>query len=92
MQPVLRRAKVAAHRAGLLAPSSWRAGGGSIAFTDREWTEAKARRVDFWLVVVGNIDLNPIARLIPDPAAALKAECRYQTTIAASWRATVAVA
>jgi len=65
---------------------------GGILFTDREWTEAKARRVDFWLVVVGNIDSNPIARLIPDPAAALKAECRYQTTIAASWRATVAVA
>ena len=65
---------------------------GGIAFTDREWTEAKVRRADFWLVVVGNIESNPIARLIPAPAAALNAECRYQTTIAAWWRATVAVA
>lgn len=64
---------------------------GGIAFTDREWSEANARRADFWLVVVGNMESNPIARLIPDPAAALEAECRYQTTIAASWRATVAV-
>ena len=65
---------------------------GVIAFTDREWNEAKTRRADFWLIVVGNIESNPIARFIPDPAAAIKAECRYQTTIAASWRATVAVA
>lgn len=41
---------------------------------------------------VRSIESNPIARLIPDPAAALKAECLYETTIAASWRATVAVA
>lgn len=65
---------------------------GGIAFTDREWSEAGARRADYWLVVVGNIEENPIARLIPDPSAAFKAECKYQTTIAASWRATVAVA
>ncbi len=65
---------------------------GGIAFTDREWSEAKVRRADFWLVVVGNIESDPIARLIPDPTAALKAECKYQTTIAASWRANVAVA
>ena len=64
---------------------------GGIVFTDREWSEAKARRGDFWLVVVGNLETNPIAKLIPDPTAALQAECRYQTTIAASWQATVAV-
>jgi hypothetical protein len=65
---------------------------GGIAFTDREWTEAKERRADFWLVVVGNLETAPIAKFIPDPTAALNAECRYQTTIAASWRATVAIA
>lgn len=65
---------------------------GGIAFTDREWSEAMARRQDYWLVVVGNLETNPIARLIPDPTAALRAKCQYQTTIAASWRATVAVA
>jgi len=65
---------------------------GGIAFTDREWSEAKLRRKDYWLVVVGNIEVIPIARLIRDPSSALDAKCRYQTTIAASWRATVAVA
>ena len=63
-----------------------------IALTDREWSQSKARRADLWLVVVGNIEIKPIARLIPDPTTALNAECRYQTSIAASWRATVAVA
>ena len=65
---------------------------GSILFTDREWSEANARRENYWLVVVGNIEANPVARLFPDPAATIKAECKYQTTIAASWGATVAVA
>jgi hypothetical protein len=65
---------------------------GGIVFTDREWSEAKTRRADFWLVLVGDIEANPIARVIPDPTTALQAKCQYQTTIAASWRATVAVA
>lgn len=65
---------------------------GGVMFTDREWSEATARRQDYWLVVVGNLEANPIARLIPDPTAVLQAKCQYQTTIAASWRATVAVA
>jgi hypothetical protein len=65
---------------------------GGILFTDREWSEAKARRADYWLVVVGNIEANPVAKLFPDPTTTLQAECKYQTTIAASWRANVAVA
>jgi hypothetical protein len=64
---------------------------GGIAFTDREWSEAIARRGDYWLVVVGNLETTPIARLIPNPTENLEAECKYQTTIAASWRANVAV-
>jgi hypothetical protein len=65
---------------------------GGILFTDREWSEAMVRRADYWLVVVGNLEGNPIARLIADPTAALQAKCRYQTTIAASWGASVSVA
>lgn len=65
---------------------------GGVLFTDREWSEAKARRADYWLVVVGNIESNPIAKLFPDPATTLRADCKYQTTITASWRANVAVA
>lgn len=65
---------------------------GGIVFTDREWSEARTRRGDYWLIVVGNIDEGPISRLITDPVAALETRCRYQTSIAASWQATVAVA
>jgi hypothetical protein len=65
---------------------------GGVLFTDREWIEATTRRQAYWLVVVGNVESNPIARLISDPTTALQAKCQYQTTIAASWRATVAVA
>lgn len=43
---------------------------GGVMFTDREWSEATARRSDYWLIVVGNLEANPIARLIPDPTAA----------------------
>jgi hypothetical protein len=65
---------------------------GGILFTDREWTEAAARRANYWLVVVGNVDSSPVARLITDPTATLNAKCQCQTTITASWSATVAVA
>lgn len=65
---------------------------GGIAFTDREWTEAAARRNNYWLVVVGNVESKPVARLVVNPAAVLQVKCKYQTTIAASWQATVAVA
>lgn len=64
---------------------------GGIAFTDREWSEAKARRADFWLVVVGNLETTPIARMYPDPASTLQAQCKYHTTVAASWRANIAL-
>lgn len=65
---------------------------GGILFTDREWSEAKARRSDYWLVVVGNIESSPVAKLFPDPTTTLQAERKYQTTIAASWHANVGVA
>lgn len=65
---------------------------GSILFTDREWSEARSRHVNYWLVVVGNIESKPVAKLIVDPANTLKVECKYQTTIVASWRSKVSVA
>ena len=64
---------------------------GGIAFTDREWTEAAARRQDYWLVVVGNLESKPVARLVTDPIAA-QAKCQYQTNLVATWRATISVA
>lgn len=55
---------------------------GGILFTDRGWSGAKARRADDRLVVVGNIESSPVAKLSPDPTTTLRAECGYQTAIA----------
>jgi hypothetical protein len=65
---------------------------GELLFTDREWAEARVRHDNYWLVVIGNMEAKPSARMIRNPAAALKAECRCQTTVAATWRATFEVA
>lgn len=65
---------------------------GDVLFTDREWVEAKARGSSYWLVVVGTVESDPCFRLIPDPGAKLAAKCRYQTTVAANWKAHVEVA
>ena len=40
---------------------------GAIQFTDREWSEAKARGEEYWLVVVGNITAAPVFGLWTDP-------------------------
>ncbi len=64
---------------------------GDILFTDREWTEAKARREDYLLVVVGNLEDVPLVRTIYDPAAILHTSCKHHTSIAVTWRARVGV-
>ncbi len=64
---------------------------GDILFTDREWTEAKARREDYLLVVVGNLEDVPLVRTIYDPSAILRTSCNYHTSIAVTWRARVGV-
>lgn len=50
---------------------------GGIQFTDREWAEAKHRRTNYWLVVVGNLAVDPVARVVRDPHAVLQANCVY---------------
>lgn len=62
---------------------------GAIQFTDREWSEAKVRRDDYWLVVVGNIEATPMFRLWKDPQRVLIAQCRYQRSVAALWTSRV---
>jgi len=62
---------------------------GAIQFTDREWSEAKIRRAEYWLVVVGNITATPIFRLWKDPQSVLSAQCRYQRSVAAVWNSRV---
>ena len=65
---------------------------GGILFTSREWEEAIARRKDYWLVVVGDVEASPTARLIPDPTATLEAKCQRQMALTISWRATITIA
>jgi len=64
---------------------------GAIQFTDREWSEAKVRQAEYWLVVVGNIDATPIFRLWKDPHQVLNVRCRYQRSVAAVWTSRVAL-
>ncbi len=64
---------------------------GAIQFTDREWTEAKLRRENYCVVVVGNLAAEPVARVFHDPHDVLAARCTYQTSVTAVWRSTVSV-
>lgn len=64
---------------------------GSIQFTDREWMEAKHRRENYWLAVIGDLASIPIARIFRDPYTALPARCSYQTSVVAVWRSSVSL-
>lgn len=64
---------------------------GGIQFTDREWSEAKIRRTEYWLVVVGNVAATPVFRLWKDPHSLLNAQCRYQRSVTAVWTSRVAL-
>ncbi len=64
---------------------------GPVQFTDREWTEARWRREQYTLVVVGNLAAAPTARVIADPWSVITAQCSYQHSVSAVWRATVDV-
>jgi hypothetical protein len=64
---------------------------GDVQFTDREWVEAKRRRENYWMVVVGGLAGAPTARVIRDPYLALTATSTMRTTVTAVWRARVSV-
>jgi len=64
---------------------------GDIQFTDREWMEAKWRQANYWLVMVGNLAANPMARVIRDPHRALDITCNYQKSVTAVWRSVVSL-
>jgi 5-methylcytosine-specific restriction protein A len=64
---------------------------GSILFTEWEWAQANQRKLDYWLVVVGAIGNEPIARLIKHPVRELQASSSLRHTTAISWRANVEV-
>ena len=64
---------------------------GDIQFTDREWLEAKDRKDAYWLIVIGNLQDAPIARVIQDPYRTLAARCFLRRSIAASWRSSISI-
>ncbi len=59
---------------------------GGILFTDREWSEAHLRRSNYLLIVVGNLEGTPRARVFEDPVSKLEATCQYVKTASAVWR------
>ena len=64
---------------------------GEILMTDREWSEAGLRRSDYWLVVVGNLDGNPVPQVFRDPYRQLDVRCVFSKSVTASWRSSVSV-
>lgn len=64
---------------------------GSIQFTDREWSEAKNRREDYWLIVIGNLSQEPIPRIIRNPHGNLPAESKFRQALTVEWHSTVSV-
>ena len=64
---------------------------GGILFTDREWCEARSRRSDYCLVVVGNLASEPVSKVIYDPCSSLEVACQHQQVVSATWHAKVTV-
>ena len=64
---------------------------GEILMTDRESSEAGLRRSDYWLVVVGNLDGNPVPQVFRDPYRQLDVRCVFSKSVTASWRSSVSV-
>jgi hypothetical protein len=64
---------------------------GGILFTDREWSEAKARRENYWLVVVGNLSAQPAPCIIRDPHTVLPASSKYRQSLTVEWHAQISV-
>ena len=62
---------------------------GVIQFTDREWREAGIRRCNYWLVVIGNIAVEPTTRVIHDPCTVLTARSVYRQSIVVEWHSSV---
>lgn len=62
---------------------------GTIQFTDREWTEARVRGDNYWVVVVGNLATQPTSKIFRDPYRSIAIKSRYRQTIAVEWISTV---
>ncbi|MDR3690955.1 MAG: DUF3883 domain-containing protein [Fimbriimonas sp.] len=66
-------------------------GSGGILFTEREWTEAQALRQDYWVIVIGNLDAAPAARVYQDPTRVFEAKCQIVRSASTVWSAQASV-
>ena len=64
---------------------------GDVLFTDREWSEALARRANYWLVVVACLPDSPTAKLFANPSRKLSPERRIVQVERQEWCARVAL-
>ncbi|MEZ4726973.1 MAG: DUF3883 domain-containing protein [Caldilineaceae bacterium] len=64
---------------------------GAIQFTDREWREAKVRKSDYWVIVIGNLAYQPVFDVFRNPHRLLTIKSRYRQTVAVDWIATVSL-
>jgi hypothetical protein len=65
---------------------------GNILFTDLEWNVAKRNREQYWLVVVGCLPDEPLAKVLVDPFACLQIRSVIERCTRVSRRSRVRVA
>ena len=64
---------------------------GDILFTDREWSVAKRSRAEYWLVVVGCLPNDPLAKLHVDPFVSVRVRSVVERCTRVSWRGRVTI-
>lgn len=64
---------------------------GGIQFTDREWREAKIRRENYWLIVIGTLETQPTPRIIRDPHAVLPISSTFRQSLTVEWHSQISV-
>lgn len=62
---------------------------GEIVFTDLEWEVARRSRVNYWLVVVGGLQISPIAELFRNPFESITVRSVVEQVERTSWRSRV---
>lgn len=65
---------------------------GRVLFTDREWSQAREMRADYWAVIIGNLQAQPCAKVYRDPYSTLPAQPRLIETSSVICTATASVA
>ena len=64
---------------------------GSLQFTDREWSEARMRNANYWVVVVGNLSAQPHVRIIRDPYHSLNVHSRIRRALVVEWHSYISL-